>query len=184
VAAAAGAEPFSPVMKSSRQSRAIRCATIAAMSTVQARAVPAAEPPATDLVAAMIAELHELYGDSIFTLASPTATPEELSPPGGAYVALFEDGNAVAGGGVKRLGEGVGELKRMYVVPEARGRGLSRVLLAALEDQARDLGFARLRLDTGPHNAAALVLYPSAGYAEIADYNGNPHAIFWGEKTL
>lgn len=154
------------------------------MSTLEARAIPAAEPPATDLVAAMIAELHELYGDRIFTLASPTATPEELSPPHGAYVALFEDGRPVAGGGVKRIGDRLGELKRMFVVPDARGRGVSRELLAALEDEARRLGFQRLRLDTGPHNSAALVLYPSAGYAEIADYNGNPHAIFWGEKTL
>lgn len=154
------------------------------MSALEARVIPADRPPATDLVAAMIAELHELYGDRLFTLVSPTATPEELSPPGGAYVALFEDGRPVAGGGVKRLGEGVGEIKRMFVAPEARGRGLSRVLLTGLEEEARALGYTRLRLDTGPHNAAALVLYPSAGYVEIAGYNGNPHAIFWGEKTL
>jgi GNAT superfamily N-acetyltransferase len=154
------------------------------MSTLEARAVPADQPPATDLVAAMIAELHELYGDRIFTLSSPTATPEELSPPSGAYVVLFEDGRPVAGGGVKRLGDGLGELKRMFVVPDARGRGLSRVLLAALEDEARALGYTRLRLDTGRHNAAALKLYPAAGYVAIADYNANPHASFWGEKAL
>jgi GNAT superfamily N-acetyltransferase len=70
------------------------------------------------------------------------------------------------------------------VVESHRGRGLAKVLLEALEDAARDLGYACVRLDTGVHQHAALRLYPGAGYSEIDDYNGNPYASYWGEKRL
>ena len=72
----------------------------------------------------------------------------------------------------------------MYVVPDARGRGLARVLLEALEALARDLGYERVRLDTGVHQHAALKLYRGAGYLEIDDYNDNPYASYWAEKRL
>jgi GNAT superfamily N-acetyltransferase len=85
---------------------------------------------------------------------------------------------------VKTLGPGLGEIKRMYVAPHVRGRGLARRLLAALEDAAWRLGHDRVRLDTGPAQAHAKALYESAGYVEIPDYNGNPHASYWAEKKL
>jgi GNAT superfamily N-acetyltransferase len=138
-------------------------------------------PVALELVAAMVAEIDGLYGS---LRGGPTATPEELSPPGGAYVVIWEAGRPVAGGGVKRLGDGLGEIKRMYVVPEARGRGHARRLLTCLEEAARDLGYARVRLDTGPLQPHARALYESAGYVAIPDYNGNARAAFWGEKEL
>jgi GNAT superfamily N-acetyltransferase len=69
-------------------------------------------------------------------------------------------------------------------LPEARGRGWARRLLTALEDAARELGYRRVRLDTGRLQPAALALYPAAGDREIADYNGNPFASYWGEKDL
>ncbi len=72
----------------------------------------------------------------------------------------------------------------MYVVPEARGRGVSRELLAALEDCARTLGFLIARLDTGPEQPAARHLYESAGYVEIPNFNANPVATYFGEKRL
>ena len=71
-----------------------------------------------------------------------------MNPPDGAYVIVLEDGFPVAGGGVRRLGEDVAEVKRMYTLPDARGRGHGRRLLSALEDAARELGYARVRLDT------------------------------------
>jgi GNAT superfamily N-acetyltransferase len=72
----------------------------------------------------------------------------------------------------------------MYVVPEARGRGLARRLLEALEDAARATGHRVARLDTGARQPHARALYESAGYRAIGDYNGNPYAVFWGEKAL
>ena len=148
------------------------------------RAMDAAVPPASDLIEAMIASLEPLYG-RIDGPGSPRATPEDFSPPAGVFLVGFDDdGRPVCGGGVKRLEDGLGEIKRMFVAPEARGRGVARELLAALEDAARDLGYARVRLDTGPRQPAAEHLYRSAGYTEIADYNGNPQATYFGEKHL
>ena len=148
------------------------------------RAMDAAAPPASDLIEAMIADLVPLYG-RIDGPDAPRATPEDFAPPHGVFLVGFDDdGRPVCGGGVKGLGDGVGEIKRMYVVPEARGRGLARLLLAALEDAARELGHDRARLDTGPRQPHAEALYRSAGYRDIPDYNDNPHASYFGEKTL
>jgi GNAT superfamily N-acetyltransferase len=148
------------------------------------RAMDAASPPASELIEAMIEDLVPLYG-RIDTPDAPKASPDDFAPPAGVFLVGYDDDGApVCGGGVKRLGPGLAEIKRMYVVPSARGRGLARVLLAALEDAARNLGYARVRLDTGPKQPHAEALYRSAGYAEIADYNGNPYASFFGEKAL
>jgi len=140
-------------------------------------------PPASQLVEAMVGEITALYGPPELRNA-PSATPGELWAPHGSYLVAFDDGQPVAGGGVKRLGDGLGEVKRMYVVPEARGCGHARRLLYHLEDAARALGYTRVRLDTGPSQPGALVLYASAGYVSIPDYNANGAAVFWGEKRL
>jgi GNAT superfamily N-acetyltransferase len=78
----------------------------------------------------------------------------------------------------------VAEIKRMYVRPEARSRGLAAELLRTLEDAARSLGYAAVRLDTGPKQVNARRLYRAAGYVEVPPYNENPFACFWGEKRL
>jgi GNAT superfamily N-acetyltransferase len=152
--------------------------------SIEVRRIDSASPDALALVEAMLAELSTHYGPWDPSVSTPSATPEDLAPPGGAFVALYEDGRAVAGGGVKRLAAGMGEIKRMYVVPEARGRGLARVLLGALEDAARELGYARVRLDTGRFQPKAERLYRTSGYREIPDYNDNAYASYWGEKAL
>jgi GNAT superfamily N-acetyltransferase len=68
--------------------------------------------------------------------------------------------------------------------PKQRGRGMARALLHALEAKARELGYSVARLDTGPKQVHARGLYESEGYAEIEHFNGNPVAVFWGEKEL
>lgn len=150
--------------------------------SVEVRRVAGTEPMALELVAAMVAEVVEIYDARRGPLTE--ARPEELSPPGGGFVVLWEDGRAVAGGGVRRLGDGVCEIKRMYVVPEARGRGLGPRLLAALEALGRDLGYAVAQLDTGPRQPHARRMYERAGYVPVPPYNDNPYAAFWGEKRL
>jgi GNAT superfamily N-acetyltransferase len=137
-------------------------------------------PVGRALLAAVEAEFGPEYGPP--APGDPaTVRPEELSPPGGTYVALVMDGEPVAGGGIRRLDASTGEVKRMYVVPGLRRRGLARRLLAEIEAAGRDMGLGRLRLDT---IARLVPFYVSAGYAPIADYNGNRHAAFWGEKAL
>ena len=96
----------------------------------------------------------------------------------------YDGDEAVAGGGIRRLEAGVAEIKRMFVRPEARSRGVARALLEALEQTARELGYERVRLDTGPKQVHGLALYRSAGYVDVPAYNDNPFACFWGEKLL
>jgi GNAT superfamily N-acetyltransferase len=151
---------------------------------IEIRTVPSSEPPATDLVAAMVDEVSQLYG-RIDVPGAPSATPEDFSAArGGAFLVVFADGVPVAGGGVKRLDDEACEIKRMFVVPEARGQGHASTLLKALEDEARRLGYRRARLDTGVHQPQAQAMYERAGYAPIGNFNANPFASFWGQKAL
>jgi GNAT superfamily N-acetyltransferase len=110
-----------------------------------------------------------------------TTSAADFSPPGGAYLVGFEEDIPICGGGVRTLEPSVAEIKRMYVAPEHRRRGLARALLEALEDVAREQGHTSMRLDS---TAETWPIYAGAGYREIPDYNGNPHARFWGEKRL
>ena len=107
-----------------------------------------------------------------------------MAPPDGVFVVVYEDGVPVAGGGVRRLGDDVAEIKRMFVVPAARGRGHGRLVLDELEAAAAELGYRRLRLDTAQSMTTAIALYRGAGYRDIPDYNGNSYASYWGEKVL
>jgi GNAT superfamily N-acetyltransferase len=160
----------------------MRCATIAPV--LRFEPVPADTPPASDLLAAMVAEMAALYGP-IDGPHMPSATPADFAPPRGTFLVGFDaDGAPVCAGGVKPLDDDTAEIKRMYVVPAARRRGFARVLLGALEDAARDLGYSTVRLDTGPLQAHAQALYESAGYRAIGNFNANPVASYWGEKRL
>jgi GNAT superfamily N-acetyltransferase len=148
---------------------------------ITARAIGGEHPEARRLLAAMEDNVGRFYGPVDGTVTSVVA-PEEMVPPRGEYVALWEDGRAVAGGGVRALEEpGVAEVKRMWVEPDRRGRGLGHRLLAEIEAAASRLGFTVLRLDTAGSIAD---FYLAAGYVPIADYNGNAYATFWGEKRI
>jgi GNAT superfamily N-acetyltransferase len=114
----------------------------------------------------------------------PTATPAEFEAPYGAFLVAYSGDAAVGCGGFKRLDVETAEIKRMYVAPEARGQGLGRRILEQLEEGARKAGYDVIRLDTGDRLPAAIDLYRSAGYREIPDYNGNPSASHWFEKSL
>jgi GNAT superfamily N-acetyltransferase len=153
------------------------------MSVVHFAACDPEESPAADLLAEMARELNELYGTSR-RLDRPSVEPAELRPPGGIYLVGWEGEIALAGGGLRPLGDGVAEIKRMFVRPPARSRGIAGQLLRALEAAAHSLGYRRVRLDTGPKQVHAHSLYTTEGYVPIADYSGNPFATFWGEKDL
>jgi DNA-binding MarR family transcriptional regulator len=94
-------------------------------------------------------------------------------------------GGQPAGCGVlKTLAPGVGEVARMWVDRPHRGLGLAGRILAALEAQAAELGFTKVRLDTNRALDEAKAMYRGAGYAEIPRYNDNPYADHWFEKRL
>jgi GNAT superfamily N-acetyltransferase len=128
-------------------------------------------PDVQALCAAQQAEMLALYeGEADI---GPSRDAPMFVPPRGVFIVVRDDGGtAVACGGVTRFtyDESKGEVKRMYVTPEARGRGLGRLVLDELERHARELGFFALVLETGDRQEAALSLYESSGYERIASY--------------
>ena len=111
--------------------------------------------------------------------------PVEFAPPQGAFLVALADGAPVGCAGWRSHGEDglVAELKRMYTAPAARGRGIARRLLAAVEQSARGYGRKRLILETGDLQPEAIGLYRSAGYDRIEDfgfYRDEPGVLSFG----
>lgn len=102
------------------------------------------------------------------------AFPSGYVPPDGVLVMALRGNNAVGCIGVRRFEAGVCEMKRLYVRAGERGGGLGRRLCEAALDAARELGYARMRLDTLPDMTAARKLYRQLGFQEIAPYYDNP----------
>jgi len=154
-------------------------------ASLEFRHVPVDAADAAALVSAMVAEMRDLYdGLDLDAPDMPQAGPAELGPPGGTFLVGYRDGIPVCGGGIKALPDGACEIKRMYVVPQARRAGVARALLAELEDAARDLGYRICRLDTGSRQPHAQAFYESVGYRRVGNFNNNPAAAFHGEKRL
>ena len=118
----------------------------------------------------------------------------DFEAPTGHFVVGYLEGVPVAMGGWRRLGDRPGlpspnaaEIKRMYVAPSTRGRGLSRIVLVELESSARAAGVDWLVLETGRPQRSAIGLYRASGYAEVdgtpyGHYVGNPDAIHLGRS--
>ena len=99
-------------------------------------------------------------------------------------VARNDNGLALGCGAVVLL-DGYGELKRMYVNPEQRGRGIAKTIIAFLEHKAAGRNCSILRLETGIHQAEAIGLYERAGYARCGrygDYSDDPLSVFMEKK--
>ena len=99
-------------------------------------------------------------------------------------VVVDPTGEVVGTAAVRRLAPEVAELKRMWLRPACRGRGLADRLMARVLEEARALGGLTLRLDSESRLEAAVRLYRRYGFREIADYNGNPRADVWMERAL
>src|SRR6478735_7949398 len=110
---------------------------------LQFRDCRADEEPGAALVQGMRDEIAALYdGLNLDGPDMPKAGPGELGPPDGAFIVGFKDGVPVCCGGLKRLPDSACEIKKMFVDPAHRGRGVARELLEELERRARDLGYA------------------------------------------
>lgn len=111
------------------------------------------------LIAATIDELAERYGED---QGGPNV--DELAAADATFLVARIDGRAVACGAFRELAPGVVEIKRMYVEPSARRRGLARAILRELERLAREAGVEAVRLETGLRQPEAIALYESEGY--------------------
>jgi GNAT superfamily N-acetyltransferase len=146
-------------------------------------AADAGSEEVTRVFAAYLAEIEATFGyDS--TQAVPTTTADFVPPKGTVMLVRDEHGAALGCGAVRLLDPSTAEVKRMWLDTPARGQGLGRALLAALEGAARELGATRGVLDTNVALASAIALYRAAGWQEIAAYNDNREATHWFEKPL
>lgn len=100
--------------------------------------------------------------------------PAEYGPPYGVFLLAAEDDGYLGCIGLRRISDGIGEVKRLYVRPAARGRGAGRLLAEGIVAAAKRLGYARLRLDTLPDMQEAQALYASLGFKAIPEYRFNP----------
>jgi GNAT superfamily N-acetyltransferase len=148
------------------------------VSVVTVRPEPWGSSTADELVAELADDLVARYGapkDAVDVGMAEVRVEDVTPPKGGFLVAWLQvdggDEQAVGCGAIRPSPfEDAAEIKRMYVREEARGRGISRLLLEALEDEARSLGYRRTVLETGVEQPEAMALYESAGYTSIEGF--------------
>jgi GNAT superfamily N-acetyltransferase len=144
---------------------------VAEVAGLDLRIVSLDDAVARGLEAAHIDEMHARYGVG----KPPALAAADFEPPAGCFLVGFADEEPVACGGWRQQGDGIAEIKRMYVVPSARRRGFSRIVLATLEQGAQRAGYRQAWLETGTEQPEALGLYESAGYLPIAAYGEFRH---------
>ncbi len=153
------------------------------MPTVTIEPEPIDSADARFAIEQYVRELDGLFPAGFDASRAASSDPSTFSLPHGVFLLVRFD-EEVAGCGALRTTNGVGEIKRMWLSPMLRGRGVGRSLLRELERHAHEYGCRRVRLDTAAELHAAKALYERAGYVEIPDYNGNPYARHWFEKVL
>jgi len=135
-------------------------------------------------LAAYFAELDARFDVGFDPAQSISADTAELTPPAGVLLVARLRTEPVGCGALKLHADAPAEIKRMWVAAQARGLGLGRRLLTALEDEARSRGAAVVRLETNRALREATGLYRSAGYDEVPAFNDEQYAHHWFEKRL
>ncbi len=141
------------------------CSSLGPKLTVTVDPEPMNSADARRLVAALDAGLAELYRPE--QRFGPNLKAEQLAGGGGEFFIARDGAKAVGCGAIRVLEPTTAEIKRMYVEPEQRGKGVGRAILVRLELAARRVGVRRLVLETGIYQEAAIALYRQAGFRKI-----------------
>jgi DNA-binding MarR family transcriptional regulator/GNAT superfamily N-acetyltransferase len=152
-------------------------------SAVQIKAEAASSAEARWCIEQYFGEIARRFDTGFDPAKTISATPEELTPPAGIFVIARLGGQPIGCGALKVKDRKIGEIKRMWVSPDARGLGLGRRLLETLETRAREFGLRALRLETNRTLKEAQALYRSCGYLEVEPFNDEPYAHHWFEKA-
>jgi GNAT superfamily N-acetyltransferase len=130
------------------------------------------------------AELARRFESGFDVSLSRDPEADDMIRPRGTFLVAMSDGLPVDCVGLKGTGSEIAEIKRLWVAPSARGLGVGRRLMDAVENAARDLTVKTLRLDTNRALPEALQLYRSTGWSEIDRFNDDPYPDFFFEKHL
>ncbi len=145
---------------------------------------PADSPASRALWEEYMADVAERLGAPVGVREDIFGTPEVFSGPASAWVVAYDGDRALGCAGLRRLGPGTGEIKRMFVSADARGRGVGRLLLEELEARAAAAGARRVRLFTTEVLHEARGLYEAAGYRIIASPREGARQDYVLEKAL
>jgi putative acetyltransferase len=129
-------------------------------------------------------EARRLYPDLI-DLAAPMPTNQPLRP-GDIYLIAFLGGNPVGCGALRKQGDGAAEVRRMYVLRQARRTGIARGILVRLEEEAGRFGYETLLLETGNRQHPAISLYESYGFTRIppfGPYVNDPTSVCYSKRV-
>jgi ribosomal protein S18 acetylase RimI-like enzyme len=141
-------------------------------------------PDALSCLARYFAELAARFEGGFDPDLGGAAADRDMAPPTGLFLVARRAGAPVGCIGLRLHEDGIAEIKRMWVAPDARGLGLARRMLREAEAYAQRARATALRLDTNAALTEAQALYRRAGYAEIPCFNANPYAHHWFEKLL
>lgn len=150
-------------------------------AVVRLRALPYDDPVARDLVERVQQEYVARYGGR----DEAVVEPGEFLPPQGLFLAAEIDGEPVGSGAWRAMEGGVAEVKRVYVAPDHRRRGIAQLIMSVLESSAAEAGCRSVVLNSGGRQPEALALYEQLGYGPVAGYGVYacaPDAVFLGKQ--
>ncbi|MGQ4386393.1 bifunctional helix-turn-helix transcriptional regulator/GNAT family N-acetyltransferase [Streptomyces sp. SAS_270] len=152
------------------------------LAAITVEVVDGSSADARHCLAAYAADIDERFPEGFDPAA--LVRPHEVSAAAGAFLVAYEEGRPVGCGALRGLEPGVGEIRHVWVHPDARRLGLARRILDGLEREAVSRGHGVVRLDTHAVLAEAQAMYRACGYTEIPRYDDNAYAAYWFEKRL
>ncbi|MHA5053573.1 bifunctional helix-turn-helix transcriptional regulator/GNAT family N-acetyltransferase [Streptomyces sp. SD15] len=152
------------------------------LASITVERVDGASRDARDCLAAYAADIDERFPEGFDPAA--LVRPHEVSGTSGSFLVAYEEGRPVGCGALRRFDAGVGEIRHVWVHPDARRLGLARRILDGLERGAVERGYGVVRLDTHAVLTEAQAMYRACGYTEIPRYDDNVYAAHWFEKRL